>query len=159
MASEMTWISFFRSTPRVSAHALIVLNPELLLAFVPEFRRLAENTQCFWVIVWRETGASAQATEGALAGRAYAGEMGRRKGNKDPTPNNAKKERDTLGWWRQRENGLGIRGFTLRCRTSRTSAGTESPKPVEHRHKDGVPYKLIYLPEVFDCDGLTQPAG
>src|SRR5580704_8606859 len=40
MASEMTWISCFRSTPGL---ALIVL--ELLVAFVPGLRRLAESTR------------------------------------------------------------------------------------------------------------------
>ena len=30
---------------------------------------------CLWVIVWREAGASARATEGALARRAYARDM------------------------------------------------------------------------------------
>jgi len=43
MASEMTWISFFRSTPGVSAHRPWILNYCSLLYHW--FRRLAENTQ------------------------------------------------------------------------------------------------------------------
>ena len=43
---------------------------------------------CLWVIVWREADASARATEGALARKAYSRKKGRvdkRRENKNPT--------------------------------------------------------------------------